>query len=389
MRALDVARSAAPQSHLRGKAGSKSAHRAGLALFIGIALCQPEVSGCAAADDEGGKASGGGSAGSSGSNGSGGSAAGAGGGSGAAGAGAAAGAGGASGGAGQAGGMDARTSEAEAGGSTGDTGAMQPEAEAGGEDTGAPGVDASIDGEVAPGSSAAPVFDGASGYVEIPDDDVFSEPAAGALTVEAWMRPDSLAMPNRESTGYVHWLGKGESGQHEWVSRMYQAGNSEGRVNRISFYSFNLTGGLGAGSYFQDTVQVGEWIHYVGEFDSSDTYIYKNGVQRDSDPLSGYSITPGNGTAPVRIATRDFASFFQGSIARVAIYRTRLSVAQLLAHYEAYGTGTYDAAILSEPDLVGYWKLDETSGTVAADSKGGRHGTYHGTVALGAATFRP
>jgi hypothetical protein len=35
---------------------------------------------------------------------------------------------------------------------------------------------------------------------------------------------------------------------------MYQDGNRENRANRISFYSFNLTGGLGAGSYFQDPV---------------------------------------------------------------------------------------------------------------------------------------
>ena len=173
-------------------------------------------------------------------------------------------------------------------------------------------------------SDGAPVFDGTSGYVEIPDDNLFSEPTSGGITVEAWMRPDSTAMPRDESSGYVHWMGKGVSGQHEWVARMYQDGNSEGRENRISFYSFNLTGGLGAGSYFQDTVTVGGWIHYAGEFDDVNTYIFKNGVLRDMDPLSGYSIVPGNGTAPVRIGTRDFASFFQGSVARVAIYSTRL-----------------------------------------------------------------
>ena len=170
-------------------------------------------------------------------------------------------------------------------------------------------------------SDGAPVFDGTSGYVEIPDDNLFSEPTSGAITVEAWMRPDSTAMPRDESGGYVHWMGKGVSGQHEWVARMYQDGNSEGRENRISFYSFNLTGGLGAGSYFQDTVTVGGWIHYAGEFDDVNTYIFKNGVLRDMDPLSGYDIVPGNGTAPVRIGTRDFDSFFQGSVARVAIYR--------------------------------------------------------------------
>jgi hypothetical protein len=202
------------------------------------------------------------------------------------------------------------------------------------------------------------------------------------------MRPDSTAMPRDESSGYVHWMGKGSSGQHEWVARMYQDGNSEGRANRISFYSFNLTGGLGAGSYFQDTVTAGAWIHYAGEFDDVNTYIFKNGVLRDQDPLSGYDIDPGNGTAPVRIGTRDFASFFQGSIARVAIYSTRLPAATLVAHQGAADFRAYDAMVLSEPSLVGYWRLDEASGTVAADALGRHPGRYQGGVALGGATWR-
>jgi hypothetical protein len=237
-------------------------------------------------------------------------------------------------------------------------------------------------------SDGAPVFDGRSGFVEIPDADQLSETATGAITVEAWIRPDSTAMPRQEGGGYVHWMGKGVSGQHEWVARMYQDGNSEDRANRISFYSFNLTGGLGAGSYFQDDVTAGAWIHYAGEFDDVNTYIFKNGVLRDQDPLSGYDITPGNGTAPVRIGTRDMNSFFQGSIARVAIYSTRLPAQTLAAHAAATDARAYDAMVLAEPSLVAYWRLDEPSGTVAADALGRHHGTYRGTVTLRGATWR-
>ena len=237
--------------------------------------------------------------------------------------------------------------------------------------------------------NSAPIFNGSTGYVEIPDADVFSESTTGALSVEAWMRPDSLTMPNAESSGYVHWMGKGTSGQHEWVARMYQQGNSEDRANRISFYSFNLTGGLGAGSYFQDTVVVSQWIHYAGTFDDTRTYIFKNGAMRDSDLLSDYSIVPMNGTAPVRIGTRDMSSFFQGSIARVAIYNVRLTEQQILAHYAAKVAGNYDQVVLAEPSLVAFYKLDESSGTVATDSKGGRHGTYRGGVQLAAADWAP
>jgi hypothetical protein len=230
----------------------------------------------------------------------------------------------------------------------------------------------------------APVFDGTSGYVEIPDADAFSQVTTGELTVEAWMRPDSLAMPSIEGSGYVHWLGKGTTNQHEWLARMYQAGNSEGRANRISFYAFNATGGLGAGSYFQDVVATGTWIHYAGSFDATTIMIYRDGVLRDSDALADYSIVPTNASAPVRVGTRDLASFFQGSISRVAVYNARLDATRLLAHVAARTNGNYDAVVLAEPSLVAYYRLDETSGTVAKDALGLRDGTYHAGVSLGA-----
>ncbi len=43
----------------------------------------------------------------------------------------------------------------------------------------------------------------------------------------------------------------------------------------------------------------------------------------------------------------------------------------------------YSAVILAESSLVSYWKLDEPSGTSAADSKGANTGTYSGTYTQG------
>lgn len=236
-------------------------------------------------------------------------------------------------------------------------------------------------------SPVAPVFDGKTGYVDLGNDVAFSQPRAGAITIEAWMRPDSLAMAAQESSGYVHWLGKGIAGAHEWTFRMYQQGNAEGRGNRTSFYAFNLTGGLGAGSYAQDTVTIGQWMHFVGVIDATSTRIFKNGVLRDSDPLSGYSIVPQHGSAPVRVATRDMNSFFQGSIGRVAIYGGALSAARIAVHFGARGSAQYDATVLGEPSLVSYWRLDEKTGAAAVDLKSGHNGTYHGGVKLAAAAF--
>lgn len=188
------------------------------------------------------------------------------------------------------------------------------------------------------------VFDGSTQYIEVADNDLLSVPTTGILTIEAWLRPDILEFAQSEGSGYVHWMGKGTAGQHEYTARLYNLTNSEQRPNRLSGYAFNLAGGLGAGSYEQDAVIAGEWIHYVltintvatnGSYPTGYTKLYKNGVLRDQDSLSEYSIVPANGTAPLRIATRDFGSYFRGAVAKVAVYNYELSESRLLEHYRA------------------------------------------------------
>lgn len=193
-----------------------------------------------------------------------------------------------------------------------------------------------------PNGDPARVFDGATQYAEAPDAADLSVPQTGVLTLEAWLRPDTLQFPNDQSSGYVHWMGKGESGQHEYVARMYSLENDEDRPNRISGYGFNLSGGLGVGSYFQDAIVAGDWIHYVlvintvdvsADYPSGYTKIYRDGVLRDQDDLSELSIVPGDGTAPYRIGTRDFGSYFLGAIGKVAVYDAELSTARIAAHF--------------------------------------------------------
>ncbi len=129
------------------------------------------------------------------------------------------------------------------------------------------------------------VFDGEDDYVEIADSPDFSVATTGQLSVAAWMRPDVLTFPSSESTGYVHWMGKGEPGQQEWVFRMYNEETTDAtpRPNRISFYVFNPSGREGIGSYVQERVQAGEWIHIVGIADRGTTSIYKNGAFKRCD----------------------------------------------------------------------------------------------------------
>ena len=56
-----------------------------------------------------------------------------------------------------------------------------------------------------------------------------------------------------------------------------------------------------------------------------------------------------------------------------------------IAEGSACASDGYSATVLGTPGLVSYWRLGESSGTSAADTKGGNAGTYSGSVTLGAA----
>jgi hypothetical protein len=167
-------------------------------------------------------------------------------------------------------------------------------------------------------------FDGLSSYAAIPDNAAFSVSPMG-LTVSVWLRPDARRFSKTEGSlpteQFVHWLGKGEVGRQEWTFRMYSRSTPPGpRDNRISFYVFNPAGGRGCGSYFQDPVDVGKWLHVVGVVDagSHTTAIYKNGQLRNTNAYGG-TIIPAHGIAPLRLGTKDFASFLRGALSQLRV----------------------------------------------------------------------
>jgi hypothetical protein len=216
-------------------------------------------------------------------------------------------------------------------------------------------------------------FDGIDDYIEIPSSSDFSVATGGALTVSLWIRPAVLIFPSTEGGDekYVHFAGKGERGQQEWVFRIYSQDNGVGRANRISFYVFNLKGGEGVGSHFQDPgnpVQAGVWLHVVGAADNEKTYIFINGTLIDSD-VYVEQIIPQNGNAPLRIGTRDFSSYFQGQIRELRIWNRLLSESEV---NELYNTG------LASPDgLVAEYLLGQD---IAVDTAGTHNGTIDGPI---------
>jgi Concanavalin A-like lectin/glucanases superfamily len=218
-------------------------------------------------------------------------------------------------------------------------------------------------------------YDGIDNYTETASDAAFSLSGKG-LTVAVWMRPDALVFPKREGSKanekYVHWLGKGEPGNREWVFRMYSLKPPGPRQNRISFYVFNPAGNRGCGSYFQDPLRAGEWIEVVGVANALNktTAIYKNGGLRHTDSYT--TLTPVPGSAPLRFGTREFNSFFKGAIGPVLIWDRPLTAGEVKA--------LHASSVVPTNGLVARFPNDEGSGTAIHDSVGGKVGEVHGAA---------
>jgi hypothetical protein len=241
-------------------------------------------------------------------------------------------------------------------------------------------------------------FNGVDNYVEVPSITDYSLSTTGALTVSAWIKPDVLNFPYWEGSGYVHWLGKGEGagtgGQQEWVFRMYNRDHTEERLprpNRVSFYLFNPEGGEGIGSYFQDALQEGTWIHVVGVADATRTHIFRDGQHRRCDTYRGDSdgecpihfepppnenvqleISPTAGLSNLRFGTRDFRSFFSGGITRVRLWSRALGADEI--------SELFRTDVVPQDGLVAEFLLNADTGLRASDTAQGNDGTIFGAT---------
>ena len=202
-------------------------------------------------------------------------------------------------------------------------------------------------------ASMAYYFNGSTSVMTIPDHNDFSVNTTGYLSISVWVRPEGsslngageLLFADTQGSGYVHWMGKGNtsgaSGNREWTFRIYSANNTEGRHNRMSFYHFSYDGGLGPGSYVQDTVTNGGWIHFVAIVSKPEHKIwwYKNGVLRDTDgfgPTDSYPIPDAdlrNGNAAVKLGSQDGQSYFKGAIDNVYFYNRKLTATEITNLY--------------------------------------------------------
>lgn len=202
------------------------------------------------------------------------------------------------------------------------------------------------------------------------------------LTVYAWLRIDRSVFDGSSGgeigsggTWYLHWLGKGGTGQAEWTYRLYSntVDPNDDRHGRVSGYIFNLGGSLGSGDDWQpgriraDTGQPSTdprdnldppgtrlWHNYVALFPAGDKLdtqarvkLYRDTYWQSGNPIFGgpgpgslysnttHPIVPGNGGDALHFATRDGNSYLTGALDEVAIFNRLLTETEIATLYNA------------------------------------------------------
>ena len=217
------------------------------------------------------------------------------------------------------------------------------------------------------GGDAAASFDGTNQKVLVPDS--VSVSPTTAVSVEAWM--NGLSLPS--SPGNYRTVA---FKPHSYWLRIEDIAG----VDRARFYVSD------GGSYHGVTatgvaLSPGSTYHLVGTFDGTTLRVYVNGVQQGS---ASYTGAIDDSTTGLWI-DQDGGNGVPGRLDEVAIYGQALTPTQIQTHYTVGAPPPDYPTLILGDGPAGYWRLDEGSGTSAADSSGnGNVGVYQNGVSLGA-----
>ena len=163
------------------------------------------------------------------------------------------------------------------------------------------------------------VFDGSNDYVDLGDVlDISSN-----FTLSVWFKG------NASQQTFVGIISKDASGNFGNYG-MY--GDSNSNYVRFGFYDTGGTQREVSDSSYSD-IKSGNWVNYIGTYDSSELKLYRNGVGISS---ASVNTTPQTNNNSLTIGTRIVNSFeFNGNISSVQIYNRALSATEVEQNFNA------------------------------------------------------
>jgi hypothetical protein len=123
--------------------------------------------------------------------------------------------------------------------------------------------------------------------------------------------------------------------------------------------------------------------YVVATYDGSLMRLYVNGSEIARKTLG---VPPSQAATKIEIGAFLGGSNWNGTLDDVALYKRPLSAATVKRHYRlgTDGRGRYASSVRRDPAIVAYWRLDDRTGTEAADLVGSHSGEYGQGVGLGA-----
>ena len=201
-------------------------------------------------------------------------------------------------------------------------------------------------------------FDGVDDRVEIPHD---ATQNTLPLTTTAWVRCTSA------TTGGV--VNKYLSGSlNGWQIYLLNGEVRAWYFRNAQNYVWDRAQGLNAGP-----VDDGQWHHLAFAVDDAGGRLYVDGVLRDQRAWTGVPGTPTT-TLPVKLGAYD-AGIFRGELRDATLWKVALDDTEI----RDLARQPFTTAHPKFPQVLGWWRLNEGSGSMARNSKpGGLAGTLLG-----------
>jgi hypothetical protein len=185
----------------------------------------------------------------------------------------------------------------------------------------------------------------------------------GAWTRSAWVKAPTLS--GGTANGIISRGANTVSPSRDYLMYFSNSKFSIQRSDGATYPTVNTSG-----TYLNNT-----WYHVVGVFDGTNGTIYVNGV---ADGAGSLTVSISSAVRSVYIgAVREPAGplyYANATIDEPRVYNRALSAAEIWDLYQMGNPDHVNAADSQgdslEKGMVGYWKLDDASGTSAADSSG-------------------
>lgn len=205
-------------------------------------------------------------------------------------------------------------------------------------------------------------FDGSTNKVIISNSSSLNI-SGSTITVSVWFKASNLS-------GKKILLTKGSYGYH------WNYG--------IGFDNYNLMFRHDNGDITSTAVSVSlnTWHNFTGVYSGGNNYYYFDGVLIDTKSDQGWSEQLGDKQLTIGAAytlnSGIYSEFFSGLIDDIRIYNRALSQTEIS---KLYSSGQVSRKQVSNSGLVGYWSMNEGSGTKISDSSGnGVGGTITGAT---------